>query len=746
MAAGLEVPTRRLRPRLAARRRREDVEVEAHGHRARADHRHVRLRRVPLLLPVGDHLRPGRLVLVGGPRGALPGRARQRLRQPRVARHRDGHPLLRRRRARGPASPARPTTRSARSSGGRRMPRGRPSSASRSTRRSRAVWELVDALNGYITSEEPWALAKDPAQRERLETVLATAYHGLGTLAVLLSPVLPEGDREAVDGARRRPAPCRSSASTARTSGPASATRVAAARGAVPAHRGRRSDGRPAPMTATPSRAEHLRTRTDGGRAVEYPPLPEPLAVARVRQPHAPRDRRRRDAARLPRAARARGIRRRARRRAGGHGRRDRAAGRPSVAAREPRMLAAVAIHPNEAPELEAAGALDDALAVIDELAARPRVRADRRDRARLLPHRRGRPRRPVPLVRGAHRHREAARRSPCRSTTATRTTRSSRRCAASARPSAPCSTASRATTSSPGSCADEGWYFSFAGNVDVQERREPARGAARRSRATCILVETDAPYLTPDAAPRPPERALPRAAHRCAFMAATLGRRPRRARARRSRRTPSACTAPWASTTARAGGAGRAARHARPACGTRRRRRASPRLLGPAEIRDLAELLDVTPTKKLGQNFVHDAQHRAPHRADRRRAARRDRARDRPGPRLAHPRPARGRAPVDRRRDRRAPRRAAAAHRVELMQPGPTLTVVHDDALRVTELPGEPVRLVANLPYNVSVPVLLHLLEHFPSHPRRASSWCRPRSGTGSPPSPARRSTAARA
>jgi 16S rRNA (adenine1518-N6/adenine1519-N6)-dimethyltransferase len=40
----------------------------------------------------------------------------------------------------------------------------------------------------------------------------------------------------------------------------------------------------------------------------------------------------------------------------------------------------------------------------------------------------------------------------------------------------------------------------------------------------------------------------------------------------------------------------------------------------------------------------------------------------------------------------------------------------VHDDALRVTELPGEPSRLVANLPYNVSVPVLLHLLEHFPS------------------------------
>lgn len=55
-----------------------------------------------------------------------------------------------------------------------------------------SAWTLVDALNGYLTAEEPWALAKDPHQRERLETVLATAHHGLGTLAVLLSPVLPK--------------------------------------------------------------------------------------------------------------------------------------------------------------------------------------------------------------------------------------------------------------------------------------------------------------------------------------------------------------------------------------------------------------------------------------------------------------------------------------------------------------------------------------------------------------------------
>ena len=55
-----------------------------------------------------------------------------------------------------------------------------------------SIWQLVDALNLYITVEEPWTLAKDPASRPRLEQVLATTVHGLGTLAVLLSPVLPK--------------------------------------------------------------------------------------------------------------------------------------------------------------------------------------------------------------------------------------------------------------------------------------------------------------------------------------------------------------------------------------------------------------------------------------------------------------------------------------------------------------------------------------------------------------------------
>ncbi len=43
-------------------------------------------------------------------------------------------------------------------------------------------------------------------------------------------------------------------------------------------------------------------------------------------------------------------------------------------------------------------------------------------------------------------------------------------------------------------------------------------------------------------------------------------------------------------------------------------------------------------------------------------------------------------------------------------------LTVVEADALRITELDPPPTRLVANLPYNISVPVILHLLATFPS------------------------------
>jgi methionyl-tRNA synthetase len=59
-----------------------------------------------------------------------------------------------------------------------------------------AIWTIVDELNGYITEQQPWVLAKDDATRDRLSTVLYTAAEGLRALAVLLSPVMPKSTQK----------------------------------------------------------------------------------------------------------------------------------------------------------------------------------------------------------------------------------------------------------------------------------------------------------------------------------------------------------------------------------------------------------------------------------------------------------------------------------------------------------------------------------------------------------------------
>ena len=140
-------------------------------------------------------------------------------------------------------------------------------------------------------------------------------------------------------------------------------------------------------------------------------------------------------------------------------------------------------------------------------------------------------------------------------------------------------------------------------------------------------------------------------------------------------------------------------------------------RLLGPAEIRDLAELLDVTPTKKLGQNFVIDGN-------TVRRIVRI--AEVQSGDRVVEIGPGLGSltlglleagadviaVEIDGRLAAQLPTTIGQL----AAEAAPRLTVVHKDALAVRELPADPVRLVANLPYNISVPVLLHFLERFPS------------------------------
>ncbi len=54
-----------------------------------------------------------------------------------------------------------------------------------------AVWEIVDRANGYLVEREPWKLAKDPARRAELGSILYAAAETLRILAVLISPVMP---------------------------------------------------------------------------------------------------------------------------------------------------------------------------------------------------------------------------------------------------------------------------------------------------------------------------------------------------------------------------------------------------------------------------------------------------------------------------------------------------------------------------------------------------------------------------
>jgi len=154
--------------------------------------------------------------------------------------------------------------------------------------------------------------------------------------------------------------------------------------------------------------------------------------------------------------------------------------------------------------------------------------------------------------------------------------------------------------------------------------------------------------------------------------------------------------------------------------------------LLGATEIRALAERLDVSPTKKWGQNFVHDAN-----------TVRKivSAAKLQPGESVVEVGPGLGSLTLGLLEQGHPvtaieidPRLAAelpttcATHGVATGM----LSVLQADALTVTELPAHPVgnagattaaatsagptAIVANLPYNVSVPVLIHLLETFPT------------------------------
>ena len=138
--------------------------------------------------------------------------------------------------------------------------------------------------------------------------------------------------------------------------------------------------------------------------------------------------------------------------------------------------------------------------------------------------------------------------------------------------------------------------------------------------------------------------------------------------------------------------------------------------LLGASEIRELAAQLDLKPTKKLGQNFVVDAN--ICRKIAKLAQVGKDDIALEIGPGLG----SLTLALLD-----SAQQVVAVEIDDRLAKQLPTtvenhgfknkdLMVINQDAMQLRELSIKPTVLVANLPYNISVPVLLNILEHFPS------------------------------
>ncbi len=169
-----------------------------------------------------------------------------------------------------------------------------------------------------------------------------------------------------------------------------------------------------------------------------------------------------------------------------------------NLAAREPRVLAAVALHPNEAPLYETEDALTAAIAEIESLAAQPRVRAIgetgldffRTEGASSLglqqmsfeEHIRIAKEHDIALMihdREAH----------------DQVLETLDRVGAPNRVVLHCYSGDLEFAKK---VADRGWYMSFAGNITIK-RNQHLRDALEWAPKELLLVETDAPFLTPE-------------------------------------------------------------------------------------------------------------------------------------------------------------------------------------------------------------------------------------------------------
>ena len=138
---------------------------------------------------------------------------------------------------------------------------------------------------------------------------------------------------------------------------------------------------------------------------------------------------------------------------------------------------------------------------------------------------------------------------------------------------------------------------------------------------------------------------------------------------------------------------------------------------LGAAQIRELAEQLNLRPSKSLGQNFVIDGN--TCRKIVRLSEVNQNDAVLEIGPGLGSltlvllaNAGSVVAVEIDKRLAEQLPKTIAA----HVPERASNLHVINKDALNITEIQPTPTALVANLPYNVSVPVLLHLLEYFPT------------------------------
>jgi TatD DNase family protein len=266
--------------------------------------------------------------------------------------------------------------------------------------------------------------------------------------------------------------------------------------------------------------SNYVRHREKGGRDVSYPAPPEPLAVP-VYDNHCHLEIADGDEGgltldeQLERAGEAGivGVVQ-----AGG----DIESSRWSAdaASRHPRVLAAVAIHPNEAPAYAEAGRLDEAIGVIDELAAQPRVRAI--GETGLDFFRTGEEGRPAQFssfeahIALAKKHDIAMQIHDREAHDAVLETLE--RVGAPERTVFHCFSGDAAMARV---AAERGYWLSFAGNITFRNAQN-LRDALAVTPRERILVETDAPFLTPT-----PYRGRPNAPYlvpvTVRFMAAEL-------------------------------------------------------------------------------------------------------------------------------------------------------------------------------------------------------------------------------